>query len=771
MKRPGKLIVMGLCLAALLCLAACSAEPPEATVEPTIPVAEALYAYNAACIRLDTAKNLRIRADITRQRQLGSDHYTEAESYNAAYSSPGASSMDAMVELTLGYGEFTTSCLEFYTGGTAYTRIGDSAFSSDMSASVFRGRQLPAVLLDPTLYGTVTAQQENGQTLIRFSDAAAPENWALAEFWPTLISAEGTATLDETGALTAYSYRLHCSGSAGSYVLEVSTTVSLPESLNLSGSFPEDEGTYTQLSCFDAPRLLLRAAGDICTAQAMSCRYTEQLFSHAAGITRNQQAQTDIWGLDETFMATTMHTTRLSGASGTDSYHTRSEYYRDGIYSCSLDGGEAIDQPGVTALQMRTACQDSVLASLLAIDCLAGAELTDTGDFLCLRFAATEDFTQTLCDYLYSSLNTDLDSTAESYTGDAVSGYLTVNKSTGLPTAAGMLLSRTHTIGGIRYPLTYQLDQAMTLSSTTAYGAITGEHETETPPETPASPLFYRVTGPNGQKMWLLGTIHLGDAHTGALPKEIYDAFRSADALAVEYDPIAFAEQLKTDAHLQNQLLAVRYYADGTALPDHLDPLLYQQAYPLLLASGSNHADAYRLKPAMLSAAIEQFYLQQEYGLELSKGVDLRLLTLAREQGKQIRCLESGLSQQQMLGSFSDPLQEYLLKKVLACSSKEYSAETRRLYTLWCQGDEAALTEAVFSDMADLAALDPGLYQEYMDAMYIRRNTQMFSAAEGYLQSGETVFFAVGLAHLLGEDGLINSLRAAGCRVELVSYQ
>jgi len=107
MKRPGKLIVMGLCLAALLCLAACSAEPPEATVEPTIPVAEALYAYNAACIRLDTAKNLRIRADITRQRQLGSDHYTEAESYNAAYSSPGASSMDAMVELTLGYGEFT----------------------------------------------------------------------------------------------------------------------------------------------------------------------------------------------------------------------------------------------------------------------------------------------------------------------------------------------------------------------------------------------------------------------------------------------------------------------------------------------------------------------------------------------------------------------------------------------------------------------------------------------------------------------------------------
>ena len=50
------------------------------------------------------------------------------------------------------------------------------------------------------------------------------------------------------------------------------------------------------------------------------------------------------------------------------------------------------------------------------------------------------------------------------------------------------------------------------------------------------------------------------------------------------------------------------------------------------------------------------------------------------------------------------------------------------------------------------------------------QNEQMLQVAEGYLESGETVFFAVGLAHLLAEDGLVNALREAGYSVEVVSY-
>ena len=46
----------------------------------------------------------------------------------------------------------------------------------------------------------------------------------------------------------------------------------------------------------------------------------------------------------------------------------------------------------------------------------------------------------------------------------------------------------------------------------------------------------------------------------------------------------------------------------------------------------------------------------------------------------------------------------------------------------------------------------------------------MIEVAKGYLESGKTVFYAVGLAHLLKNDGLVDGLRAAGYTVELVEY-
>jgi uncharacterized protein YbaP (TraB family) len=44
----------------------------------------------------------------------------------------------------------------------------------------------------------------------------------------------------------------------------------------------------------------------------------------------------------------------------------------------------------------------------------------------------------------------------------------------------------------------------------------------------------------------------------------------------------------------------------------------------------------------------------------------------------------------------------------------------------------------------------------------------MVEVAKGYLAEGRKVFFAVGLAHLLGEGGLVHALRDAGFTVTLI---
>ena len=134
---------------------------------------------------------------------------------------------------------------------------------------------------------------------------------------------------------------------------------------------------------------------------------------------------------------------------------------------------------------------------------------------------------------------------------------------------------------------------------------------------------------------------------------------------------------------------------------------------------------------------------------------------------------------------------------------KENWEATQELYELWCAGDEAALIEEMARESWDITEEDLAeweaeenleaedlekiqrirkdlnsineelekIRQEYITAMEINRNKGMLDKAIEYLESGDTVFYAVGLAHLIAEDGLVFTLRNAGYTVELVSFK
>ena len=102
------------------------------------------------------------------------------------------------------------------------------------------------------------------------------------------------------------------------------------------------------------------------------------------------------------------------------------------------------------------------------------------------------------------------------------------------------------------------------------------------------------------------------------------------------------------------------------------------------------------------------------------------------------------------------------------------------MYDLWCSGDEIAVREYLNQEpdlsglteeeLAEYEAAKP-LMEEYDKAMLTDRNKGMLDVAIEYLESGDVVFYAVGLAHLLeGDNGLVDTLRQAGYTVELVTY-
>ena len=119
------------------------------------------------------------------------------------------------------------------------------------------------------------------------------------------------------------------------------------------------------------------------------------------------------------------------------------------------------------------------------------------------------------------------------------------------------------------------------------------------------------------------------------------------------------------------------------------------------------------------------------------------------------------------------------------------------MYEKWCAGDEAALiemlkdeeswqlkeedfnleeltgedlerAEKILADLDNINAQLKQLQEEYDKSMERDRNKGMLEVAIEYLEGDKTVFYAVGIAHLLAEDGLVNTLRAAGYTVELV---
>ena len=99
-----------------------------------------------------------------------------------------------------------------------------------------------------------------------------------------------------------------------------------------------------------------------------------------------------------------------------------------------------------------------------------------------------------------------------------------------------------------------------------------------------------------------------------------------------------------------------------------------------------------------------------------------------------------------MLSGFSDEIQEVFLMATLSLDPASYNEQQMTLYELWCAGDKEKIEEVLKTDTTAMNPEELKLYEEYTNAMETDRNQQMRKVAEGYLESGDTVFFAVGSA-------------------------
>ena len=291
----------------------------------------------------------------------------------------------------------------------------------------------------------------------------------------------------------------------------------------------------------------------------------------------------------------------------------------------------------------------------------------------------------------------------------------------------------------------------------------------ETPDFDPAqvNPPLWKVTDAQGHTLYLFGTIHVGDGRNPVVLDKVAPVLENCDALAVEFDLVAYEQDPSAMmADIQGFI-----YTDGTTVKDHMNEELYDRCAELLRQIGaySPMLDYYNL--GMWSQLVEQAALMCYSKLDPAFAMDSLLINRAYEKSIPVLSIESPNFQYELLNSFPDELNLLSIESTLD-GLENYGEELNELYEAWLSGDADRLLGILNSEDEDENFTEEQLamLEDFNRAMLDDRNIGMAEAAKGYLASGDTVFLAVGAAHMLDEMGLVQLLAEAGCTVERIDY-
>ncbi len=249
--------------------------------------------------------------------------------------------------------------------------------------------------------------------------------------------------------------------------------------------------------------------------------------------------------------------------------------------------------------------------------------------------------------------------------------------------------------------------------------------------------------------VYILGSLHMAKPDIYPLPQKIEESFAKSAVLALEADP-AKAQ----NTALLRQMLAAAAYAKGGTLKEHLSRETFELARREIERLGLSMETFSRTKPWFLAMSIETLELQR-LDYDPANGIDIYFAGKAAGE-KQIVELESFDYQIRLLNGFSDREQELFLLYTL----KEMATlrdEIEELMAAWRGGDAKSMERLVTRTLIESPELRP-IYAK----LFYKRNREMTARIEQLLKGKQTVFVAVGAAHLVGKEGIIEQLKGKG---------
>lgn len=285
------------------------------------------------------------------------------------------------------------------------------------------------------------------------------------------------------------------------------------------------------------------------------------------------------------------------------------------------------------------------------------------------------------------------------------------------------------------------------------------------------SPALWRVTDGNGNVMYVMGSVHIGDESMYPFDDRVINAFNECDYLAVEYDLIASEKESEGWTAEESLMYMSQFmYKNGDTIKNHISEKTYNTAVAYLKECGVYSAEMDYFVPAFWSNIISSLVVEQS-GFLTDYGVDRKLINMANESGKEILEIESEEEQLELILSFSDIVYDDSIYEMIS-SRENIKMQYAYMIDIWKRGREDLLdvltngTTSLFSGDEDGEYAKA--YEEYNKALITDRNVYMAQKADSYFKEGKKVFFVVGGSHVCGEGGIIELLKNMGYTAERV---
>lgn len=274
--------------------------------------------------------------------------------------------------------------------------------------------------------------------------------------------------------------------------------------------------------------------------------------------------------------------------------------------------------------------------------------------------------------------------------------------------------------------------------------------------------MMWRIDSPSGTRVYVLGTIHLGDSQIADLSPVVTDLFHQADE---RYGELSLEDMSNLGIKLGLAMMQ-SIPTDGVP-PSILSQLTAEQDSFLRGflsdALGESYSDDWyedfcSLPPWAILYTLQTASLEL-MGYSSVLGVDLTLYQLALQEGISVQGLDSADTQIQALsyGSYED--QAAMVKAFIASVQNGQTADVyQRMFSAYLSDDRTALSRILLEE-DELEGVDSAYSDAYQRVIFNDRNRSWTDQIEAMLkEKNKTYFIFSGAGHWLGENTVFDML-------------